>query len=273
MIASAPTMAASSSSSWAFCVPAWLSSERLHGGDLGGELLELGLLRGQGGGQRLDLAVGLEDLVLELAHRRLVVGDLVLDRLVFLVLLDLVELDLQVVDPGLLALEQVLALLSWTLASCSALAGVLQRRLARGERRLPGGERLGPRGQAVAKGLGPLVELVEFAEIGGGRGHRWVTLSGRGRRTPGGTRTGSLPMFYDSRVRGARLAVAPDQKKTAGRPKATGGLRIGGQPVLSRKPSSCRLRTGCWSLRTALASIWRTRSRVTLKMRPTSSSV
>src|SRR5438067_1550725 len=41
----------------------------------------------------------------------------------------------------------------------------------------------------------------------------------------------------------------------------------------SRKPSSCRLRTGCCSLRTAFASIWRTRSRVTLKMRPTSSRV
>ena len=41
----------------------------------------------------------------------------------------------------------------------------------------------------------------------------------------------------------------------------------------SRKPSSCLQRTGCCSLRTAFASIWRTRSRVTLKMRPTSSSV
>ena len=61
------------------------------------------------------------------------------------------------------------------------------------------------------------------------------------------------------------------QKKTAGR-LATGGWWPV-QPVLSRKPSSCRLRTGCWSLRTALASIWRTRSRVTLKIRPTSSRV
>ena len=41
----------------------------------------------------------------------------------------------------------------------------------------------------------------------------------------------------------------------------------------SRNPSSIRLRTGCCSFRTALASICRTRSRVTLKIRPTSSRV
>ena len=41
----------------------------------------------------------------------------------------------------------------------------------------------------------------------------------------------------------------------------------------SRKLASWRARTGWRSLRTALASIWRTRSRVTRKMRPTSSSV
>ena len=41
----------------------------------------------------------------------------------------------------------------------------------------------------------------------------------------------------------------------------------------SMKPASLRLRTGCCSLRMALASTWRTRSRVTLKIRPTSSRV
>ena len=41
----------------------------------------------------------------------------------------------------------------------------------------------------------------------------------------------------------------------------------------SIKPSSFRARTGCWSLRIALASTCRTRSRVTLKILPTSSSV
>ena len=49
------------------------------------------------------------------------------------------------------------------------------------------------------------------------------------------------------------------------------------QPPLSfsrsKKPSSLRARTGCCSLRMALASTWRTRSRVTLKILPTSSSV
>ena len=43
--------------------------------------------------------------------------------------------------------------------------------------------------------------------------------------------------------------------------------------IPSRNPSSLLARTGCWSLRMAFASIWRTRSRVTLKTRPTSSSV
>src|SRR5262245_11279926 len=61
------------------------------------------------------------------------------------------------------------------------------------------------------------------------------------------------------------------KQKTAGLFGAGG--RVYRRRVPSRKPSSCRLRTGCCSLRTALASIWRTRSRVTLKMRPTSSSV
>jgi len=43
--------------------------------------------------------------------------------------------------------------------------------------------------------------------------------------------------------------------------------------ALSRKPWSLRARTGCCSLRMALASTCRTRSRVTLKILPTSSSV
>ena len=41
----------------------------------------------------------------------------------------------------------------------------------------------------------------------------------------------------------------------------------------STNPRSLRLRTGCWSFLIALASTWRTRSRVTLKILPTSSSV
>ena len=42
---------------------------------------------------------------------------------------------------------------------------------------------------------------------------------------------------------------------------------------LSRKLRSLRLRLGCLSLRRALASIWRIRSRVTLNCWPTSSRV
>ncbi len=44
-------------------------------------------------------------------------------------------------------------------------------------------------------------------------------------------------------------------------------------PDQSRNPDSSWLRLGCCNLRTALASIWRIRSRVTLNMWPTSSSV
>ncbi len=43
--------------------------------------------------------------------------------------------------------------------------------------------------------------------------------------------------------------------------------------VASRKPSSWRIRVGWRILRSAFASIWRMRSRVTLNWRPTSSSV
>ena len=46
-----------------------------------------------------------------------------------------------------------------------------------------------------------------------------------------------------------------------------------GRAVVSRKPSSLLLRVGWRSLRRALASIWRMRSRVTSYWRPTSSSV
>ena len=53
----------------------------------------------------------------------------------------------------------------------------------------------------------------------------------------------------------------------------TYGLWIVYTVLWSRKPSSLRERTGCWSLRMALASTCLTRSRVTLKILPTSSSV
>jgi len=47
----------------------------------------------------------------------------------------------------------------------------------------------------------------------------------------------------------------------------------GARCLWSRKPSSLRARTGCWSFLMALASTCRTRSRVTLKILPTSSRV
>ena len=52
-----------------------------------------------------------------------------------------------------------------------------------------------------------------------------------------------------------------------------GAAQLAEPAAPSRKFSSCRDRTGCWSFFTALASICRTRSRVTRKIRPTSSSV
>ena len=57
--------------------------------------------------------------------------------------------------------------------------------------------------------------------------------------------------------------------------RAVSGLLSRKRPkqAQSRNPTSSWLRLGCWSLRTALASIWRIRSRVTLKMCPTSSRV
>ncbi len=50
-------------------------------------------------------------------------------------------------------------------------------------------------------------------------------------------------------------------------------MSTAGATMRSKKPDSLRERTGCCSLRTALASICRTRSRVTEKILPTSSSV
>lgn len=87
-----------------------------------------------------------------------------------------------------------------------------------------------------------------------------------------------------------RRSGHPSERQASHAPKQTpapigtgvsGGLALraevcyawGCGPDRLRKPSSLRARTGCWSLRIALASTWRTRSRVTLKMRPTSSSV
>ena len=62
---------------------------------------------------------------------------------------------------------------------------------------------------------------------------------------------------------------------TQGRHRHEKGPAIAGPffDQLSRKLRSLRLRLGCFSLRSALASIWRMRSRVTENCWPTSSSV
>ena len=92
-------------------------------------------------------------------------GDLVLEGLVFFVLLDLVQLDLEVVDLGLDGLERVLVLLDLHLAVLERLAGGFQLGLAVGQGRLAGGQRLGPGSQPVSQRLGTLMQLVEVAEV------------------------------------------------------------------------------------------------------------
>ncbi|GEM_PF-2576218 len=66
----------------------------------------------------------------------------------------------------------------------------------------------------------------------------------------------------------AARAFRPCDSTAASRPCVQCGM-----VMFSRNPSSLRARTGCWSLRMAFASTCRTRSRVTLKIFPTSSSV
>src|SRR5690606_31150626 len=73
-------------------------------------------------------------------------------------------------------------------------------------------------------------------------------------------------------------AAARGLKRDSGQPVAgrggTAATRARGAGAYeSRKVLRARLREGCRSLRSAFASIWRTRSRVTSKSAPTSSSV
>ncbi len=90
-------------------------------------------------------------------------GDLVLEGLVLLVLLDLVELDFEVVDLGFDALERVLVFLELDLGVLECLLGRLQFGLPAGEGRLAGGQRPGARGQSVSQGLGTLMQQVKVA--------------------------------------------------------------------------------------------------------------
>jgi hypothetical protein len=88
--------------------------------------------------------------------------------------------------------------------------------------------------------------------------------------------------FYSSEVKEAvnrskeETPTQPsNEKKPRGcNPWACCGLQQCGRTIRqSKNPTNSWLRDGCWSLRTALASICRIRSRVTLKMWPTSSNV
>src|SRR5262249_11913938 len=163
------------------------------------------------------------------------------------VLLDLVQLDLEVVDLGLDALERVLVLLDVHLGILERLAGRLHLALACCQGRLARRERLGAGAESVAQRPGALMQQVEVAEVLGGRGHRSSSFLGSG-------------FAGDPQPHGPRLFLGL-RRPTKKAPDAwASGAWPGGQPVLSRKPSSCRLRTGCWSFRTALASICRTRS-------------
>ena len=78
-----------------------------------------------------------------MTHRRLVMGDLVLEGLIFLVLLDLVELGFQIVDLGLLGLEDVLVLLEVHLGVLECFAGFFDLGLPAGQGGLPTGQRPG----------------------------------------------------------------------------------------------------------------------------------
>ncbi len=95
-------------------------------GELGSISLGLRLELGQFRGLVLDRSIGFEDLVLELADGGLVVGNLVLKGLVLVVLLNLVELDRQVVNLGLMRLERVLAFLDLDLRILECLTSGLE---------------------------------------------------------------------------------------------------------------------------------------------------
>ena len=117
------------------------------------ERLDLGLELDEGGALGFDQLVALEDLVLGFAHGRLVMRDLVLKGLVFLVLLDLVELGLEIIDLGLLGLEGVLALLELDLGLLKRLAGFFDVGLAGSEGGLAGGERSGAEARRSRRAL------------------------------------------------------------------------------------------------------------------------
>ena len=123
-----------------------------------------------------------------------------------------------------------------------------------------------------------------------GRDGRVQARPGRGGGGDGGDdRLGSVPLYAGHRKPWLMRAGALPTAASAGRDgrvkpgqdvegAATGGGNdppelLFGPGQSSRKLRSVRLRLGCFNLRSAFASIWRMRSRVTLNCCPTSSKV
>ena len=106
---------------------------------------------GQRGGFGFDRVVAKQDFLLDLRLGGVVVRDLVLEGLVFVVLLDLIELDLEVVDLGIDALERMLVFLQLDLGVLQCLSGGFQFGLAVGESGLARRQGFWPGSQPVAE--------------------------------------------------------------------------------------------------------------------------
>ena len=220
----------------------------LDGRNFGGEPLGVGLELFELGCLGLDDLIALKDLLLDLRLGGVVVGDLVLERLVFFVLLDLVELDLEVVDLGLDALERVLVLLELNLGCPGAPFGAVRPRpcvAARAACRAasvlgpePGG-RAGPwRADAVGAGRGGCRRSRASVAVLSHIGFRVIMAFSRGsllplhqQKTPG--RLGPPGVDYRvsrySRGNPRAAGFGPDAA-ACGRPWPRSGGRVRGSP-------------------------------------------
>ena len=229
--------------------------ERLLPLDLPGGLVGLGAGGGQVRFGLLDLHLQLvdllhrfEDFVLQHAVGHLHGADLVLQCLVFGVALGLVELSLVLLDPLFAGFQLELLLVGGNPRRFGLGQGLAQLLLEALDVGLAGKDHPGTVREALFEiaqlPVDPVQGPQHFDGYAGVGCHLRIKLEGNGWRN-----------------KKSRWSV--DQRLGDSR-----------QPAMrSRNPANCPLRTGCWSLRTALASICRTRSRVTLKIRPTSSRV
>ena len=112
--------------------------------DLGGRAFYLVLKLLELGSLSLDGLVRDKNIFLDLRLRGVVVRDLVLKGLVLFVFLDLVQLDLEVIDLGVDALERVLVFIELNLAVLQRLLGGIELGLTGGKGRLSGGQCSGP---------------------------------------------------------------------------------------------------------------------------------